>query len=300
MKYVLPLFIVLSTAACQPEHSSDAYGNFEATEVIISAEANGRLIDFFVQEGEEVHPGVKLGVIDTTQLHLEKQQLIYSIAALKSKIQDVKVQVNVLREQKENLLREQIRLENLFKDNAATEKQLDDINGEIQVVDSRILATRSQMNTSNLGILSEIAPLEVRVAQINDQLKKSYVTSPIAGIVLVQYAENGEFASVGKPLFKVADMKHMEIRVYVSGDQLGDIRIGQPVQVLVDNDRKSNRTLAGKVSWVSSQAEFTPKIIQTKKERVNLVYAVKVASINDGTLKIGMPGEVEFNHNKDD
>ena len=295
MKYIIFLLLVWSIAACQREQDSDAYGNFEATEVIISAETNGRLNDFSVEEGEQIKPEMKLGVIDTTQLYLEKQQLIYSIAALKSKIQDVKVQVNVLQEQKANLLREQKRLQDLFKDHAATQKQLDDINGEIQVVDSRILATRSQMSTSNQGILSEIAPLEARVAQINDQLKKSYVTTPIAGLVLAQYAENGEFVTIGKPLFKVADLKNMELRVYVSGYQLADIRLGQPVRVLVDKDKKTNRSLEGKITWVSSQAEFTPKIIQTKEERVDLVYAVKVATINDGTLKVGMPGEVAFN-----
>ncbi len=297
MKYITILLLVWSITACQNEQGSDAYGNFEATEVIVSAEANGRLIDFSVQEGHEINQNMSLGVIDTTQLYLEKQQLIYSIAAVKSKIQDVKVQVNVLQEQKANLLREQQRLQNLYKDQAATQKQLDDINGEIQVVDSRILATHSQMSTSNQGILSEIAPLEVRVAQVNDQLRKSYLTSPIEGIVLAQYAENGEFVTIGKPLFKVADLKNMELRVYVSGHQLAGIRLGQPVKVLVDRDKKTNRSLDGKVTWVSSQAEFTPKIIQTKEERVNLVYAVKVATINDGTLKVGMPGEVAFIEN---
>ncbi len=206
----------------------------------------------------------------------------------------MKVQVNVLQEQKENLVREKRRLENLFSDHAATQKQLDDINGEIQVVDSRMLATHSQMSTSNQGTLSEIAPMEMQVAQINDQLKKSYVTSPIDGVVLSKYAERGEFVSTGKPLFKVADLKTMELRVYVSGDQLADLQLGQIVEVLIDKDKKTNRVLQGKISWVSSQAEFTPKIIQTKEERVNLVYALKVATLNDGTLKIGMPGEVNF------
>ena len=294
MKNAIPFLILVATVACQPDNTSDAYGNFEATEVIVSAEATGRLIDFSTDEGSEVKERLKLGVVDTTQLYLRKQQFIYSIAALKSKIQDVKVQVNVLREQKENLAREKRRLENLFKDNAATQKQLDDINGEIQVVDSRILATHSQMSTSNQGTLSEIAPMEMQVAQINDQLKKSYVTSPIDGTVLSKYAERGEFVSTGKPLFKVADLKTMELRVYVSGDQLADLQLGQTVEVLIDKDKKTNRSLQGKISWVSSQAEFTPKIIQTKDERVNLVYALKVATPNDGTLKIGMPGEVNF------
>ena len=295
MKNILRIIILPAMVSCQLNDSSDANGNFEATEVIVSAEANGKLIRFSVEEGSAVKRGQKLGVVDTAQLYLQKQQLIYSIAALKSKIQDVKVQVDVLRGEKENLMREKRRLEDLFEDKAATQKQLDDINGEIEVVDRRILATRSEMSTSNRGILSEIAPLEAHVDRINDQLGKSYIVSPIDGIILTKYAEQGEYATVGKSLFKVADLENMELRVYVSGDQLANLRLGQSVEVLVDKDKKTNRRLDGRISWVSAQSEFTPKIIQTKDERVNLVYAVKVLTPNDGTLKIGMPGEVNFN-----
>lgn len=295
MKNVLHIITLLAAVSCQLNDKSDAFGNFEATEIIVSAEANGKLVSFSVEEGGTVKQGQKLGVVDTMQLYLQKQRLIYSIAALKSKIQDVKVQVDVLRGQKENLAREKRRLGQLFRDKAATQKQLDDINGEIEVVDRRILATRSEMGTSNRGILSEIAPLEAQVDQVNDQLKKSYIVSPIDGIILSKYAEMGEYATVGKSLFKVADLENMELRVYVSGDQLANLQLGQTVEVLVDKDKKTNRRLEGKVSWVSSQSEFTPKIIQTKEERVNLVYAVKVTTANDGTLKIGMPGEINFN-----
>lgn len=295
MKYTTAFFLLWGAFSCQTPDSSDAYGNFEATEIIVSAESVGKLVQFLVEEGTEVPRDKALGIIDTTQLYLQKQQLVYNIAALKSKIQDVKVQVNVLREQKENLLREQKRLENLFSENAATRKQLDDINGEVQVVDSRILATRSQMTTSNQGILSEIAPLEIQVARLDDQMKKSYITSPLGGTVITKYAEQGEFVTLGKPVFKVANLQKMTLRVYLSGAQLADISLGQEVEVLIDKDKKNNRSLPGKVTWISSQAEFTPKIIQTKEERVNLVYAMKISVANDGTLKIGMPGEVRFN-----
>lgn len=295
MKKLFHLLLPIILISCHDgDNDADAYGNFEAVEIIVSAEVTGKLTSFSVEEGSKVQKVQKLGIIDTTQLYLNKQQLIYSIAALKSKVQNVKVQVDILRDQKQNLMREKKRLDNLFQDNAATQKQLDDINGEIDVVESRILATRTQMNTANQGLLSEIAPLEIQIEQINDQLTKSYLYSPINGTILSSFAEEGEFVTTGKPLFKVANLDKMELRVYVSGDQVANIKLGDTVDVLVDKDKKNNRMLAGKISWISSQAEFTPKIIQTKEERVNLVYALKIQTPNDGTLKIGMPGEIRL------
>ncbi len=280
---------------CQSNnHDADAYGNFEATEIMVSSEARAKLIQLKVEEGQLVDQGQILGFVDTTQLYLQKQQIIYSIAALKSKTQDVGVQVRVLIEQKNNLAREKNRIANLLKDGAATAKQLDDINGEIEVTDSRILATRSQLTTANAGILSEIAPLEAQVELINDQLKKSYITSPVSGTVLTKYAEEGELVVRGQPLFKVADLREMTLRAYIGGDQLSDLKLGSQVEVLVDQDKDDYRSFTGTISWISPQAEFTPKIIQTKEERVNLVYAVKIKVPNDQTLKIGMPGEVKF------
>jgi len=280
---------------CQSNnHDADAYGNFEATEILVSSEASAKLIQFKVDEGQLVEQGQMLGFADTTQLYLQKQQIIYSIAALKSKTQDVGVQVRVLIAQKNNLSREKKRIENLLKDGATTAKQLDDINGEIEVTDSRILATRSQLTTANAGILSEIAPLEAQVELINDQLTKSYITSPVSGTVLTKYAEEGELVVMGQPLFKVADLREMTLRAYIGGDQLSDLKLGSQVEVWVDQDKDNYRSFTGTISWISPQAEFTPKIIQTKEERVNLVYAVKVKVPNDQTLKIGMPGEVKF------
>ena len=294
IKHSLLLPVLILTACGDSGNNSDAYGNFEATEIMVSAETTGKLVVFTAEEGNEVKKYQILGIVDTVQLYLNKQQLIYSIAALKSKIQDVKVQIDVLLEQKRNLVREQKRLEKLFKDGAATQKQIDDINGEIEVVDSRILATSSQMTTANQGLLSEIAPLEIQIQQVEDMLEKSYVKAPQDGTILTKYAEPGELVATGKPLLKLADLKEMKLRVYVSGDQLPHIQLGQEVEVLIDQDQHSNRSLRGKISWISSHSEFTPKIIQTKEERVNLVYAVKVITPNDGSLKIGMPGEVNF------
>ncbi|MDH3710235.1 MAG: HlyD family efflux transporter periplasmic adaptor subunit [Cyclobacteriaceae bacterium] len=292
------LSVMLTSMAfwgCQSNnHDADAYGNFEATEILVSSEASAKLIQFKVDEGQLVEQGQMLGFADTTQLYLQKQQIIYSIAALKSKTQDVGVQVRVLIAQKNNLSREKKRIENLLKDGATTAKQLDDINGEIEVTDSRILATRSQLTTANAGILSEIAPLEAQVELINDQLTKSYITSPVSGTVLTKYAEEGELVVMGQPLFKVADLREMTLRAYIGGDQLSDLKLGSQVEVWVDQDKDNYRSFTGTISWISPQAEFTPKIIQTKEERVNLVYAVKVKVPNDQTLKIGMPGEVKF------
>ncbi len=295
---ILASFILAAVilGCSESSHKSDAYGNFEATEIIVSGEATGKLKNFEVAEGNVVNADNHLGFIDTTQLYLQKQQLIYSIGALKSKTQDVGIQINVLLEQKNNLQRERNRIKNLLKDGAATTKQLDDINGEIEVVDKRILATQSQLTTTNSGILSEIAPLEAQIELINDKLAKSYITSPVSGTVLTKYAEEGEFVSMGQPLFKIANLDEMELRIYVSGDQLGIFKVGSEIEVLVDDGKEAYRSLRGTITWVSAQAEFTPKVIQTKEERVNLVYAVKVSVLNtDGSLKIGMPGEVKFN-----
>lgn len=288
------IWLVTFTACSMQDNHSDAYGNFEATEVLVSSEANAKLERFQAVEGQLVEKGQLLGYIDTTQLYLQKQQLISSIAALKSKIQDVGVQIHVLIEQKNNLTREKKRIESLLRDGAATTKQLDDINGEIEVTNSRILATRSQLTTANSGILSEIAPLESQVELINDKLKKSHISTPVNGTVLTKYVEEGELVTVGQPLFRVADLQELELRAYVSGSQLGDFKLGDQVEVLVDAGQHDYRSFPGVINWISSQAEFTPKIIQTREERVNLVYAIKVRVQNDNTLKIGMPGEVRF------
>jgi HlyD family secretion protein len=272
---------------------ADAYGNFEAVEVIISSEANGKLMAFHLEEGDRLNANQVIGYIDTTQLYLTKKQLEASVEAIKSKIQNVEVQIDVLEKQKDNILREKKRVENLLADSAATSKQYDDIVGQLTVVEQQIAATKSQLNTGNRGILSEVAPLEVKIEQIENQISKSVIRNPNSGTVLTKFAYENEITAFGKPLYKIADLENITIRAYVAGNQLSELKIGQEVKIKIDQ-QDGLRELPGQVTWISATAEFTPKVIQTKEERVNLVYAFKVLVKNDGSLKIGMPGEVYF------
>lgn len=286
---------VVFLAACEKKApKSDAYGNFEAREIIVSAEANGKLLVFDVEEGKVLKTNEVVGIVDTVQLYLKKKQIEASIGTIASKTQDVPSQVAVLQEQRRNLVREQKRVKSLLEENAATTKQMDDIEGSIEQIDKQILATSTKINTQNQGILSEKAPMRVSIEQINDQLTKSYVRNPLSGTVLTKMAEASEIVNNGKPLYKIADLKNMILRVYVSGNQLPKLKIGQIAKVLVDAGNGKTRQLKGKISWISAQAEFTPKTIQTREERVNMVYAVKIQVKNDGALKIGMPAEVNF------
>lgn len=287
------LLLAVSLTACRENgDTADAYGNFEAQEVIVSAEGNGELLRFDVEEGQKLPAGQPIGLIDTTQLHLKRQQLRASIQALTGKTQEVQPQIDVLMEQKQNLKREEKRLQALVADNAATQKQLDDIQGQIEVVEKQIAAARSQNNELNQSILAEIAPLQAQIDVVNDQIRRCYINNPIDGTVLLKLAEPHEIAAMGKPLYTIARMDELELRAYISGAQLPHIKLGQEVEVLIDEDEEANRSLTGTISWISDKAEFTPKTIQTKEERVNLVYAFKVKVKNDGSLKIGMPGEV--------
>lgn len=273
---------------------SDAYGNFEGTEIMISSESNGKLIKFVLEEGDRLSAGQNVGVTDTLPLHLKKKQLEARIRALSSKTINIPTQINVLIERKSNVEREKNRIESLFKEGAATQKQVDDINGELDVINSEIKANRERLNTNNQGLLSEILPLQYQIEEINDQINKSIIDNPASGTVLTKYAEENEIVSFGKPLYRIADIEDMFLRAYISGSQLDDIKIGQQVKVLIDEDDETYKTYDGTISWISEKAEFTPKIVQTKEERVNLVYAIKVRVKNDGAIKIGMPGEVVF------
>ncbi len=290
--YIIAIFPVLY--GCKGNgNEADAYGNFEAVEVIISSEANGKLMAFQLEEGDLLNSNQVVGYIDTTQLFLSKKQLESSVEAIKSKTQNVQVQIDVLAKQKDNLLREKNRIENLLADSAATSKQYDDIVGQLDVVTKQIAATKSQLNTSNRGILSEVSPLEVKIEQIEDQIRKSVIRNPKSGTVLTKFAYENEITAFGKPLYKIADLDNITIRAYISGKQLVELKIGQEVKIKIDQ-QDGSKDLTGNVIWISSSAEFTPKVIQTKEERVNLVYAFKVLVKNDGSLKIGMPGEVYF------
>ncbi len=294
MKYFYIILIALFAFACNTnEDKADAYGNFEATEIIISAETNGKITSLDIEEGDDVIRDQLIAVVDTLQLHLKREQLLASGSAIDAKTQNLQVQIDVLEEQRANVLREKNRVERLLKDSAATTKQLDDINGELEVIEKKIAATKSSISTSNRGLLSEKQPLAVSIKQVDDMIDRSIIESPVSGTILKKYIEYGEYAVPGKPLCKIADLSEMILRVYISETSLAKVKIGQKVSVAIDNGEKLKH-FDGTISWVADKAEFTPKIVQTKEERVNLVYAVKVKVKNDRSIKIGMPGEVVF------
>lgn len=287
-KTIYGIVISALVLACNNnEDKADAYGNFESTEIIVSAEGNGKIMALGLEEGDRLKENEVVGYIDTTQLALKKDQLQASRKTIASQSASVLSQIDVYEEQEKTLEIDKQRVVNLLKDSAATQKQLDDINGKLNVLQQQEKNVRVQ----NAAVLNEIKGLDAQIRQVEDQIKKSVIVNPTAGTVLVKYAEPGEVASFGKPLYKIADMQEMILRVYVSETQLSSLKIGENVQVKIDA-AEGTRTMDGKITWISSTAEFTPKVIQTKEERVNLVYAVKVSLKNDGSLKIGMPGEM--------
>jgi HlyD family secretion protein len=291
----LSLLLILLLWSCETVvEKADAYGNFEADELIVSAEGNGRILQLDVEEGQRLKAGTLVGLIDTVALQLKKQQLLASIQAIGGKTQDATPQIEVLKDQKANLLREEKRVKALLEDKAATPKQLDDIQGQIEVIEEQMAATKAQIATLNRGILGEIDPVKAQIKVIEDQIKRCYITNPVDGTVLSKLTEAHEFTAMGKPLYKIANLDDLILRAYVSGDQLPYLNIGQEVDVFIDADETTNQQLSGTVTWIANQAEFTPKIVQTKQERVNLVYAVKIKVANDGRLKIGMPAEILF------
>lgn len=267
---------------------ADAYGNFEAIETIVGADGQGKLIKFVPEEGMQLKAGEIVGVIDTTSLYLKKQQIIAMKRAAESKLVQIRAQINVQETQKEVISKEKTRMENLVKDKAAPEKQLDDIAGQYNIIVSQIASTKSQ----NQGVVGEIESLDQQIRQIEDQISRSYIINPINGTVLEKYIEPFEMTTLGKNLYKIANLESLRLKVYVNGALLPNIKIGQKVTVKIDENEENTQSLQGTISWISSQAEFTPKTIQTREERVKQVYAVKVDVINDGRVKIGMPGEV--------
>jgi HlyD family secretion protein len=284
---VLPLLL----AGCSGRDDlSDAYGNFETREYLISAEGSGKILQLDLKEGDILSAGQAVGFIDTMPLHLQREQLRAKIRAIRAQKSGVSAQIEVQNTQRQNLLVEKKRLEKLLADKAATGKQMDDLNGQLSTLDQQIIATESSFET----IDSEMKAMEAQIRIVEDQLHRNLVVNPVEGTVLEKFAETYEMAVPGRTLYKIADLKSMIIRVYVSGSQLAGIRLGQPVEVLIDHGDEGQQSQEGKVTWISDKAEFTPKIIQTREERVNLVYAVKVEVPNDGRLKIGMPGEVNF------
>jgi HlyD family secretion protein len=294
LNIALILIATLLFACSTGEGDFDATGTFESEEIIVSSEAMGKLVLFQVDEGLKLKQQQIVGVVDTTQLHLKKKQLQATIKAVLSKQPDIETQLASLQKQIETAKTEQIRIENLVKSNAATTKQLDDINSQFEVLRKQYNATKSSLIITKQGIQSETLPLIAQVEQIQDQINKSIIKNPINGTVLTRYAKLDEITSNGKALYKIADLSGMTLRAYVDGDQLGQIKLGQKVKVYIDKGEGDQKEMSGEIYWVSSKAEFTPKTIQTKDERANLVYAIKVKVMNDGYLKIGMYGEVKF------
>ena len=269
---------------------SDAYGNFETDETIVSSEVNGQLVTLSADLGDRVKKGELLAMVDTTRLSLQIEQLEAQRKSVNTKKVNVRAQVNVLKQQMRNRKIKQDRIHHLFADKAATRQQVDDVDGQMLVMEKQLL----ELNTQYISINSDRNVLDAQLAVMKNKWQKCFVESPMSGVVLEKYAEPGEIVSSARAIVKLGDLSELNLRVYVSGAQLPSVKLGQRVQVLIDKDKKRNQSLTGVISWISSEAEFTPKIIQTKEERVKLVYAVKVRVKNDGRLKIGMPGEVRF------
>lgn len=309
-KICCALYILVMMASCTDKNNGhDASGTFESEEVIVSAEQNGQLISFAVNEGDSLANGDIVGLIDSTHLVLQKQQVQSTIQSLSAKTVDVQPQVALLKDQLavqqsqlDHLINERNRYERLINAEAASQKQLDDMNAQVDQLKKQMLVTQQQIKvqlsntgTQNRSIMSESDPLQKQVAVINQQLSKATIVNPVSGTVLSKYAEQGEITATGKALYKIADLSYLNLRAYITGTQLSQVKLNQPVKVLVDDGADQYKTYDGTITWISNKAEFTPKTIQTKDERANLVYAVKIKVKNDGYLKIGMYGEIKLN-----
>lgn len=281
--------IVMLVSCGKSEKPADAFGNFEAREYTVSSESNGKIIQCAVTDGDPVEAMEVLAITDTVDLNLRKAQVISQRASVSGKAVSLQAQKGVYEQQIANLTKDQVRLSRMIKDGAATQKQLDDVDGAILLAKRQIEAVDAQFGP----LREEVDALSRQIDQIGESILHCSVKAPVSGVILEAYVRQGEFVNVGKPMFKMADLSELDLRVFVSGDQLASFKIGQQVNVYIDGDNEAlQRT--GTVVWVSSEAEFTPKTIQTREERVNLVYAVKVRVKNDGGLKIGMPGEVRL------
>jgi HlyD family secretion protein len=269
---------------------ADAYGNFDATEVILSSETSGRILNFDVTEGTEIEKGAKIALIDTTLFHLQKAEIDAGMKSVRTRISSINAQNDILYQQIANLNVNIGRIQNMLKDDAATKKQYDDLSGQVAVLEKQIAANITQ----KASIASELLVYESKKATLNEQVVRSTVKSPLKGTIIEKYSEAGEMTAAGKPLVKMANLSVLKLKVYISGAQLASVKIGQNCTVRVDDGKKGYSSLTGTISYISGKAEFTPKIIQTKEERVTLVYAVNIDVRNDGILKSGMPGEAIF------
>lgn len=297
-RYFLPVLagaVLVTAVSCKDTGgSNDASGTFEATEVMVSSEASGRIMALDIHEGGVLKAGQGCGLVDTLQLYLQKRQLEAGVEAALSRRRDVETQTAYIKEQIEVNRREADRVRNLIAADAANTKQLDDITSSIKLLETQLAATEADIAQNNTIAEAEAASYRAQIAQVDESLRRCRITSPIDGTVLVKYAEAGELTAAGKPLFKIADLSRMNLRAYITASQLTSVRIGQKVRVFADSGEDGVREYEGTVSWISDQSEFTPKTIQTRDERANLVYAIKVSFINDGYVKIGMYGDLKF------
>lgn len=280
--------------SCGEKSEFDAQGTFEATEVTVSSEANGRIISFNIEEGNMVDANTIIGTIDSVQLYLQRKQLEAQQSALLASRPDIKKQVSSLKEEIAKQKVELKRIGNMLRDGAATQKQYDDIEAHIRILEGKLDATLSTLTKNASTIDDNSAALEAQISALDDRIEKCKIVSPINGTVLVKYAEAGELATVGKPLMKVADLENIYLRAYFTSNQLADIKLGDNVTVIADFGEDNRYEYKGKITWISAESEFTPKTIQTKESRSNLVYAVKIAVKNDGRIKIGLSGEVKL------
>lgn len=287
--------LFMALASCRAENNiHDASGYFESREIVVSAEGTGKIISLAIEEGETLDTGVTAGRIDSTQLELRRKQLYASMRAADSRRVDLGIQISVIRQQITAAERERRRIEILLESDAATRKQLDDINAQIGLLEKQLEAQKSTLQKTNQSISREVESIEIQIEQVDDLIAKCVITSPISGTVIEKYMEEGEYAVTGRPVFMIADTGKMFLRSYITAELLTQITLGQDASVFADFGKGGMREYRGIVSWISEKAEFTPKTIQTGDERANLVYAVKIAVANDGYIKSGMYGEVKF------
>lgn len=292
--FAYPLLVLLAASCVEGNKAYDASGVFESTEVTVSAEGNGKILSLDLQEGDRLEAGQIVGCIDTVQLHLSEIQLEASRRAVGSGRLDISRQIAALESQIGKQRQELDRFTKLEKAGASNRKQVEDIQAQIETLERQLAAQEESLNSSNRNVSGQADALEAQIEQIRDRIRKCVITSPVAGTVLAKYSEAGEFAALGRALFKVADIDNIRLRAYITADQLTALKLGQQVRVFADQGSSGRKEYAGTLIWISDKAEFTPKSIQTRDERANLVYAVKIAVENDGLIKLGMYGDIKF------
>ncbi len=292
--FAYPLLVLLAASCVEGNKAYDASGVFESTEVTVSAEGNGKILSLDLQEGDRLEAGQIVGCIDTVQLHLSEIQLEASRRAVGSGRLDISRQIAALESQIGKQRQELDRFTKLEKAGASNRKQVEDIQAQIETLERQLAAQKESLNSSNRNVSGQADALEAQIEQIRDRIRKCVITSPVAGTVLAKYSEAGEFAALGRALFKVADIDNIRLRAYITAEQLTALKLGQQVRVFADQGSSGRKEYAGTLIWISDKAEFTPKTIQTRDERANLVYAVKIAVENDGLIKLGMYGDIKF------